>query len=763
MRWRVVPREFPHGFVNFGVADAAGAEDLRVRDDVREGKVGTRAPRKASVWVGTGGAFKLFWNGSEVLESSVYAGHDFDRYAASVDARERREQPHRQGVRRRERAGPVRSSRRRARRARSGLEVTNDLALSAPAAELAQRLAGAKKAAQEARAESPPEARKRRSERRKDDAQRAETRNARPKPGAVEGRRRFSNGSRARRTRAPPISKRTRRYLHETDGDDPAVHLARDLAHRAAEKQPTVRRYLLAAALAEDNNQRGEWIKKAEALEQRLAEPRGAARARASPAHEPRISGSVPALRQGARPLPGRHDGAPGARRALQHGRPAAHGARDARARARAQPARGQSPEPLRVRAPRRSGERRKPRKPRRVTRACASTTAGFSDRCSSFRSRGATSRPPSTGPSACSPRTRATSGRSARPRAPTALSASTSAPSPPTSARSSSLPKTWARCARLPSSTVRSARRTSPSACLREVLRIRPQEKSVREYVEFLEPKEPRPDEAYAWAPERFLPLRHAPAQGENRRTLRDLTVSTVFENGLSSQYRQLVFQPLTDAAAANARQYGFVYEADRQVVQLRGARVFRGNGRIDEAIEWGEGPAGRSVDRHVHVGARLLRSVSAARGGRRGRAPLPRGRRDGAQRVQRLLRRHRLPRRATSPRRTSSTCSSRRRRARSTSTRPVPGPRAEHDAKRRPSASIASSPRTIAGLDPEPGMPPGSEVLGFVHVSTYKILGRSRALVLGPRQGSVRSRRRDASARAEDHRRTRRPSSRR
>ncbi len=64
----------------------------------------------------------------------------------------------------------------------------------------------------------------------------------------------------------------------------------------------------------------------------------------------------------------------------------------------------------------------------------------------------------------------------------------------------------------------------------------------------------------------------------------LRDLTVSTVFENGLSSQYRQIVFQPLTDAAAAAARQYAFGYEADSQSVQLRGARVYRGDGRVDE-----------------------------------------------------------------------------------------------------------------------------------------------------------------------------------
>ena len=127
----------------------------------------------------------------------------------------------------------------------------------------------------------------------------------------------------------------------------------------------------------------------------------------------------------------------------------------------------------------------------------------------------------------------------------------------------------------------------------LRHLLDISPQNKNVRDYVEHLEPERARPDEMYAWTAEHFLPMRYAAPQGQNRRTLRDLTVTTVYSNGLSSRFRQLVFQPLTDASAAISRQYTFSYEADRQVVQLRGARVYRGDGRIDEAVESGEGEA--------------------------------------------------------------------------------------------------------------------------------------------------------------------------
>src|SRR5690606_29952712 len=62
---------------------------------------------------------------------------------------------------------------------------------------------------------------------------------------------------------------------------------------------------------------------------------------------------------------------------------------------------------------------------------------------------------------------------------------------------------------------------------------------------------------------------------------------------NGLSSQFRQIVFQPLTDAAAAAARQYAFQYQADQRRVELEGAKVYRTDGSIGEAFENGQGAA--------------------------------------------------------------------------------------------------------------------------------------------------------------------------
>lgn len=138
-----------------------------------------------------------------------------------------------------------------------------------------------------------------------------------------------------------------------------------------------------------------------------------------------------------------------------------------------------------------------------------------------------------------------------------------------------------------------RAGRRDDQLALLRRVLELQPQAVGVRRHVEHIQPPEQPEDEKYAMPAREFLAKRLAPAAGHPKRTLRDLTVSTVYENGLSREFRQVVFQPLTDAAAAMARQYAFQYEADRQRVELRGAKVYRADGTIDEAIESGEGAA--------------------------------------------------------------------------------------------------------------------------------------------------------------------------
>ncbi len=137
------------------------------------------------------------------------------------------------------------------------------------------------------------------------------------------------------------------------------------------------------------------------------------------------------------------------------------------------------------------------------------------------------------------------------------------------------------------------SGRSEEQLALLRRVLEITPQDKDVREYVAHAGPARPRADEVYARPSTEFLKHRKDPANGRNKRTFVDLQVTTVFPNGLASRFHQLVFQPLTEAAALDARQYAFGFQADDEAVQLRGARVYHENGQIDEAAETGEVPA--------------------------------------------------------------------------------------------------------------------------------------------------------------------------
>ena len=125
----------------------------------------------------------------------------------------------------------------------------------------------------------------------------------------------------------------------------------------------------------------------------------------------------------------------------------------------------------------------------------------------------------------------------------------------------------------------------------LKRVLELMPQANDVRDEVAHIEPARPRPDEQFARPASEFLVKRSLAADGQARRSLVDLQVTTVFPNGLASRFHQVVYQPLTDASAAESREYEFAYESDSESVQLRAAHVYRKSGQIDEAVESGAG----------------------------------------------------------------------------------------------------------------------------------------------------------------------------
>jgi len=228
------------------------------------------------------------------------------------------------------------------------------------------------------------------------------------------------------------------------------------------------------------------------------------------------------------------------------------------------------------------------------------------------------------------------------------------------------------------------------------------------------------RADEAYAWQPERFLSDRFAPAGGFHRRTLLDLTVTQVYENGLAGQFRQIVFQPLTDAGAAVGRQYSFTFQADRQRAQLRGARVYRASGAVDEAIESGEGPAD-SPELSMYTSARTVYvqfprleagDVVELRYrvddiGDRGEFAGYFGEVEYLQSEAPIGHAEYV---VITPKERKLYVDAQR----------IPG--LEQKVEMRGNDRVQHfRADNVGGLEPEPAMPPWSEVLGFVHVSTY------------------------------------------
>ncbi len=140
----------------------------------------------------------------------------------------------------------------------------------------------------------------------------------------------------------------------------------------------------------------------------------------------------------------------------------------------------------------------------------------------------------------------------------------------------------------------------------LKRILELMPQAKDVRDEVVHMEPAPPRPDEQYARPASEFLAKRAAPAAGQARRSLVDLQVTTVFPNGLASRFHQVVYQPLTDASAAASREYDFVYETDSEAVQVRVARVYRKDGSIEDATESGAGAMADDPSMAMYTSAR-------------------------------------------------------------------------------------------------------------------------------------------------------------
>lgn len=126
----------------------------------------------------------------------------------------------------------------------------------------------------------------------------------------------------------------------------------------------------------------------------------------------------------------------------------------------------------------------------------------------------------------------------------------------------------------------------------MRRVLSLRPQDREVRAHLEALEPAVPRPDEAVAEEPTAILARRApAPANGQredfNLRSLAELTVRTVYANGLSGMFRQVAYEVRTEEGARSGRGFSMQYDPDTQRFELRTARVHHRDGGVEEGVQ--------------------------------------------------------------------------------------------------------------------------------------------------------------------------------
>jgi tetratricopeptide (TPR) repeat protein len=566
VRWRTLPNAFPFGYVDFENLVRPDKKTCVYATSFVSGKPARE--RDITVWIGSGGALKVFWNGAEVVADGAERRYDADRYAATVHLGK--------GVSNLTvklcgtESAPVFSVRLadEAGRPDPSLSATNSLEASAAAAETVASLA--------AKPKPPPKAPA-----------------PAPKRGAVEGPIQAFERLVAPKAPHPDDLFAYAKYLVATGGDDPTLHTAKNLAEAAATATPTIPRLLFAAELSEDRNQRARWVERAEKLV-----PKGHI--------EPRVTLARAALlRDGLNPRLAFPEYAAVLR-------VDADNVTAIRGEVELYDESGLRRTALELLA------RAVERNPRSVLllnmyasqlRALGRDTEAseVESRYAAYRfdDRTLLSRYIDLG---VARRDKPAAERwidrllSAQPDEQWAVGVAARAyralgePDRATAAYERGLslsPEDVGTLRALADLQGELGHRTEQLSLLTRVLQVEPQNKDVREYVEHLEPTGSRMDEAYAWDPERFLKERHAPAEGQNRRTVLDMTVTTVFENGLSSKFRQMVFQPLTDAAAALARQYEFQYQADSERVQLRGARVFRGDGTVDEAIESGEGAA--------------------------------------------------------------------------------------------------------------------------------------------------------------------------
>jgi tetratricopeptide (TPR) repeat protein len=554
--WRVLPDVSPYGWTDLSVF-------LRPSDQacgylttfIRDASIKRNASRPISIWAGSAGALRVFWDGVEVLRDDKYRDLDADRFAARATLR----------------AGYNRLT----------VKVCGD----DHAPMLSLRVAGVE-GAPDARLEVDPDPR---HSTRAGGGVEPLGKGRQEVQGSVEGP--LQAFERLAKGGDPAMLEAFARYLVATGSDDSTEHRARELANKAAEKAPTIERLLLAGEAAESRNQQASWIEKAEqiVLQGKATEEERVLVLLARAAHARSGVNWRDAMPYYERVLALEPDNVTATLAKVELYQEA--GLRDT-ALALLERALGERPRSVAllrasVAALRDQGRETeadevaeryaalrfddpafaRARIDLAVARRDVGTASRWVDRLVSIN-------PDSSSALQTAAQTWMRLGERTRAIA-SYKQALALAPDDTDTMRSLAVVYATA------------GEKDDELRLLKRVLELMPQAKDVREQVAHIEPSKPRPDEQYARPASEFLAGRNLPAGGQSTRMLVDLQVSTVFPNGLASRFQQVVYQPMTDTAATSGREYQFGFESDSQTVQVRAARVYRKDGSIDEAVE--------------------------------------------------------------------------------------------------------------------------------------------------------------------------------
>jgi tetratricopeptide (TPR) repeat protein/transglutaminase-like putative cysteine protease len=138
-----------------------------------------------------------------------------------------------------------------------------------------------------------------------------------------------------------------------------------------------------------------------------------------------------------------------------------------------------------------------------------------------------------------------------------------------------------------------------------RQVLALSPQDAGTRQLLDRLQPTA-REDERYATATEEILARRVSQSEWPVT-MLHELQVATVYESGLAATFHQVAFQVHDDEGARRMARFPVFFEPGRQWVEVRSAKVHRANGSVVESVQTFEQSLGDSAYR-IYYDTRAL-----------------------------------------------------------------------------------------------------------------------------------------------------------